>query len=469
MRGVPGSSPGLPIGPFRVCGGREWAAFPAPGGGGPTQSLRMNALDVAYALAAAVTAPWWARKARGGWRERLGHIAALSAPEVGRPRVLLHGVSVGEVSALRGLVPMLRERADVVVCASTDTGLARARELYGPVLGEGRVVRYPLDASASVRRFLDAVRPDVVGLVELEVWPNFVAECRRRGIPIGVINGRLSPRSFRGYRRIRPLLWRTFASLAVAAVQDEAYAKRFRAMGVPAERVRVTGSMKWDAAPVADHVPGAEELAREMGIDLERPLVVAGSTAPGEDALLHAACPKGVQLMCAPRKPEWFDGAFRALGGEKACTRRSIARGEGAVQRGAFGALVEKRDRFLLDTIGELRKAYALADVVVVGRTFEDYGGSDPIEPAALGKPVIVGPHVGNFLSVVKAFDDAGGIVRTTRAGLAGELAALLADRPRRDALAARARECIAAQQGATARHAQILLDLAAARVSPSA
>lgn len=428
----------------------------------------MNALDVAYALAATVTAPWWARKTRGGWRERFGHIPALPPPAPGRPRVLVHGVSVGEVSALRGLVPMLRESADVVVCASTDTGLARARELFGPVLGDSRVVRYPLDLSSGVRRFLDAVRPDAVGLVELEVWPNFVSGCRRRGIPVGVINGRLSPRSFRGYRRVRPFLRPTFASLAVAAVQDEAYAGRFRAMGVPADRVRITGSMKWDAAPVADHVPGAEELAREMGIDLERPIIVAGSTAPGEDALLHAACPKGVQLLCAPRKPEWFADAFRALGGERACVRRSQARGEGAVQRGAFGALVDKRDRFLLDTIGELRKAYALADVAVVGRTFEDYGGSDPIEPAALGKPVVVGPHVGNFLSVVKSFDESGGIVRTTRAGLPAELAALLADRPRRETLAARARECIAAHQGATARHAEILLDLARRAAAPA-
>lgn len=424
----------------------------------------MNALDVAYAMAAAVTAPWWTRKTRGGWRERFGHVERLPAPEGGRKRILLHAVSVGEVNALRGLVPQLREHADVVVSASTDTGLARAKELYGKT---GHVVRYALDFSASVRRFLDAVRPDAVGLVELELWPNFVAQCRRRGVPVAVINGRLSPRSFKGYCRVRPLLRRTFGSLAVAAVQDEAYAQRFAAMGVPPERVLVTGSMKWDAAAVADHVPGADELAYEMGIDRDRPLIVAGSTAPGEDKLLHEACPPGVQLLCAPRKPEWFDEAFRVLGGEERCTRRSRARGDGAVQRGAFGALVHRKDRFLLDTIGELRQAYALADVVVMGRTFSDLGGSDPIEPAALGKPVVVGPSVGNFLSVVKAFEEGGGIVRSTREELAKDLRGLLGDAARRAALAERARACIREQQGATARHAALLLELVGVSVEP--
>src|SRR5262249_32932799 len=149
----------------------------------------------------------------------------------------------------RGLVPELVGRgAEVVVSVGTDTGIARARALFaGP--GQGgkpaaplaRVVRYPLDFSRSVRRVLDAVRRDVVGLVELEVWPNFVAECSRRGIPVAVINGRLSERSFKGYRRIRPFIGRTFRRLAAAGVQDEAYRERFVAMGVEPERCSVTG------------------------------------------------------------------------------------------------------------------------------------------------------------------------------------------------------------------------------------
>src|SRR5262249_24344879 len=154
----------------------------------------------------------------------------------------------------RGLVPLLAGRADVVVSAGTDTGVNRARQLFGK--GAAAVVRYPLDFSWAVERFLDAVKPDLVALVELEVWPNFVAACARRGIPVVVINGRLSARPFRGYRRIKRWIGKSFAKLTRAAVQDETYAHRFRDMGAPPDRILVTDSMKWDAAKIEDGVPG---------------------------------------------------------------------------------------------------------------------------------------------------------------------------------------------------------------------
>lgn len=282
----------------------------------------MNALDFVYVGVAGVTAPWWARKARGGWGERLGRISALGAREDGLGRVLLHAVSVGEVNALRHLVPLVAREARVIVSASTDTGLARAKALYSETCD---VVRYPLDASFAVRRFLDAVKPDVVGLVELELWPNFLGACGRRSIPVCVINGRLSARSFKGYRRIGRWVRPMFRQLAFAAVQDEEYAARFEAMGV--EACLLTGSMKWDSAEIVDKVAGADALAREMGIDRSSPLIVAGSTGPGEEALLDAACPEGVQLLCAPRKPERFDEAAAAMPG---CVRRSEVRVDGS-------------------------------------------------------------------------------------------------------------------------------------------
>ncbi len=422
----------------------------------------MNSLDLAYAVGAVLLSPAWARKARGGWAERFGKLAPLPAAAPGRPRILLHAVSVGEVNALRGLVPLLRAHAEVVVAAATDTGLIRARELFGDQApgggGErGPVVRYPLDFSQAVGRFLDAVRPDAVGLVELEVWPNFIAACRRRGIPVGVINGRLSERSFKGYRRIRRWIGRSFASLAFAAVQDEAYAERFLAMGAPVERVTITGSMKWDAASLTDDVPAAAQLARDLGVDRARPLIVAGSTAGDEEALLHAACPPGAQLLCAPRKPERFDDAAQALPG---CVRRSRA---GALAGSGGGAAGRPADRFLLDTIGELRAAYALADVVVMGRSFGRLYGSDPIEPAALGKPVLIGPAYKDFDSIVRTLAEARALEIVSRESLAARLAALLADPPRRAEMAQRARACILANQGATARHARLLMNMAQA------
>lgn len=402
----------------------------------------MNGLDAIYAGLAVVTAPWWARKLRHGWPERFGKSPPLPPPRVddaGKPlpRILIHAVSVGEVHAIRELVPLLTPHVEVIVCATTDTGLARARELFA---NTAHIIRYPLDFSWAVNRFFDNVRPSVVALVELELWPNFVRACRHRGIPCGVINGRLSERSLKGYKRIHRWISPTFAGLDFTAVQDEDYAKRFRAMG--SRDVAITGSMKWDAARIRDAVPGADQLAEELGIDRTRPLIVAGSTAEDEESLLNSACPPGVQLLCAPRKPEHFDEAARDLPG---CTRRSHRTAKAG-------------DRFLLDTIGELGRAYALADVVVIGRSFGELYGSDPLEPAALGKPVVAGPAMGDFASIVTALEESGGIVRATRANIGEVLARLMRDTGERTALGERARGCIRANQGASRRHADILL-----------
>jgi len=403
-----------------------------------------NLLDPIYLLVAGVTAPWWARKARGGWSERFGKIEPVGAAERGtkRPRIMLHAVSVGEVSALRQIIPLLTPHCNVLVTASTDTGLKRAHELFGKM---SDVRRYPLDASWAVSRFLDSARPDAVALVELELWPNFIRACVERDIPVGVINGRLSERSFKGYRKLRWYLRNVFASLEFAAVQDADYAARFEAMGVPPGRCLLTGSMKWDAARIEDDVAGASKLAAEMGIDPARPLIVAGSTGPGEEALLHLACPKGVQLLCAPRKPERFDEAAAAMPG---CVRRSN-------KQARPGA-----DRFLLDTIGELRQAYALATVVVVGRSFGDLHGSDPIEPVGLGKATVIGPAVSDFARVVEVLERGRGLVRASRESLGATLSRLIADPAERLSLGESGRAAIRAQMGASARHAEILLSV---------
>jgi 3-deoxy-D-manno-octulosonic-acid transferase len=216
--------------------------------------------------------------------------------------------------------------------------------------------------------------------------------------------------------------------------------------------------MKWDAVPPdapAGVPPAAERLADELGIDRSRSLIVAGSTAPipgsSEEALLHAACPPGVQLLCAPRKPEHRDAAFEALGGPGRCIRRS-SRGSTPPTIGA--------DRFLLDTLGELGAAYALADVAVVGRSFGTLRGSDPIEPIALGKPTIIGPAHANFEHIVGRFRGAGAIRVCHPSQLGPTLAELLNTPDERDRLAAAGRACIAAERGATARHAALLLGL---------
>lgn len=414
---------------------------------------KVNALDLFYITGGAVASPWLLRKQRSGWKERFGHVEALPPKKL--PRLLVHAVSVGEVNAIRHLMPLLSAcshgtAVDIIVTVGTDTGLARAKELFSKC---ATVLRYPIDLSSSVRRFLDAVRPDAVALVELEVWPNFIKECTRRKIPVAVINGRLSERSFKGYRKLKPVIGATFARLTRVAAQDDDYAARFAEMGVARDRIEITGTMKWDAAVVPETpgapIPGAEKLAAEFGIDRSRPLIVAGSTGPGEEELLHRACPSGTQLLCAPRKPERFDEAAAAL---PDCVRRS------ATKNGAMPA--SGRDRFLLDTIGELRLAYALADIIVIGRSFFNLFGSDPLEPAALGKPLVIGPRYGDFLNVVRTLDHARAIRIVEPSELSGVLSELLANRAEREQLSRSAREAVLANKGSSARHAEMLFSL---------
>lgn len=411
--------------------------------------------DAMYLSAATATAPVWAwrmhrtGKLRTDWKSRFGQGEALA--RTGRPRILIHAVSVGEVNAMRQLVQRLAadpQGPELVIATTTDTGFARASELYA---GRHAVVRYPFDASWMVGRFLDRVQPDLVALAELEVWPNFMQTCELRGIPVVVVNGRLSARSFKRYAMARPVIASTFRRLHTVLAQNDEYARRFTHMGVPAGRVAVTGTMKWDTAQLADAVPGAEELAQEMGIDRSRPLIVAGSTQPQEHRLLRAAVPKGTQLLCAPRKPEWFDAAAEELPG---CARRSARR------RGSG-------DLFLLDTIGELRKAYALAQVVVVGRSFFDLHGSDPMEPAALGKPLVMGPRFGDFEDSVRALREGDALHVCDAERLPAVLRDLLASPERRAAMGRSAQATVRAHQGATERTAEALLGILASRTAP--
>lgn len=411
--------------------------------------------DIAYGVAGLAASPFWGWKmlSTGKWRtDWPGRFGRVDITPKDRATVLIHAVSVGEVNAVVSLVSQLQSRLSdsvrLVICTTTDTGFARAKALFAP---RHAVLRYPLDFTACVRRFLRALQPDVVALVELEVWPTFVEECHRIGAGVAVINGRLSERSYKRYRMIRPLVAGAFASLDVAAVQDEDYAARFRGMGVPSEKVLITGTMKWDTANIADDVPGSAALADAMGVDRSRPLVVCGSTGEGEEALIHQSL-QGLeaQLMFAPRKPERFDEASRALGTP---VRRSTSPDGGGRERVG-------KPYFLLDTLGELRKAYALADVVIVGRTFVPQGGSDMIEPIALGKPTVIGPYTQNFHSTVQSFLREGGLIQLPDPSRLRETVESLLQGDDGRAMAERGRAVIRRCQGATARHVELIEDL---------
>ncbi|MDG2093998.1 MAG: glycosyltransferase N-terminal domain-containing protein [Phycisphaerales bacterium] len=393
--------------------------------------------DVIYLIVLILTAPVWFTKMairgklRTDWAGRLGCGARVHASD-GRRRILIHAVSVGEVNAVRSLVSRLESRADLelVIASTTDTGFTRAESLYGD---RHHVVRYPLDLSWCVRRFLRRIHPAVACLVELEVWPNFMSQCDRIDCPVMVINGRLSQRSFRRYRLIRLLLRSSFRRVRQALVQNDVYAERFKSMGVLAGSVSVVGSLKWDNTTPDHH--SSEVLAKELGIDADRLLIVAGSTSPGEHELLHAAVPPDVQLLCAPRRPEWFDGAATVLDG---CTRRSTGHTGG------------NPDRYLLDTIGELSQAYALADIVVIGRSFGTLHGSDVSEPAGLGKPVVVGPAVDDFRDIVDILLSKEAMIQCNRQELAGVLHELIDSSQLRSDLSHRSMEVMKGLGGAS-------------------
>ncbi|MEM6394674.1 MAG: glycosyltransferase N-terminal domain-containing protein [Planctomycetota bacterium] len=428
--------------------------------------------DVCYAVAGVLLTPVWGvsllrtGKWRTDWRGRFGGVdqgvgrRAWGVGEKSEKTLLIHGVSVGEVNLIRPMVERLEavDGVRLVIAATTDTGVARAEQLYGD---RHAVVRYPLDFSWMVRRFLWAVQPDAVALVELEVWPNFVEQCTAGGVPVGVINGRLSERSYRGYRRFGFLVRRSFGRLWGVAAQTEAIAERFVGVGVPPERVTVLDTMKWDAARVEEpgEVEGVQEFAEIMGIDVDRPLVVWGSTGTGEEVMALEGADPGVQVLIAPRKPEWFEAVME----------EAVVRGVGVVrwtdQQGdvhlSHGG-EDGRRVFLLDTIGELRKAYALADVCVVGRSFTGkLYGSDMMEPIGLGKPTVVGRHTKDFAAVMDALKEADGIVETDDPW--GAVQRLLADPEAAGGVAERGRGVIRDRQadgGSAGRHAAWVLGM---------
>jgi len=405
-------------------------------------------------------------KSRTGWRDRLGGVPRRSGDE---RCIWVHAVSVGEVNATRTLVDAIERELPglpVVVSTTTDTGFERAKQVYADRL----VFRYPLDFSWAVARTIQRLRPAAIVLMELEVWPNLLEVAGRRGVPVMVANGRITEqRSMRRFGKpiIQSIARRMFSRLTCVGAQDKTYAERFRMLGTPADRVHVTGTMKYDTAPVADRVEGQDELAAEMGIDRDRPLWVCGCTGPGEEAVILEAHQRlgedvpGLQLAIIPRKPERFGEAAAEIEKRRIpYLRRSATRSGPPADSSA--------DVLLGDTMGELRKFYALADVVFVGRTMVALGGSDVLEVAGLARPMVVGPSVYNFAEPVRALLAGGGIVQFDKGvdddgvveRLSAEIQRLLEDEPVRQALGQSARQVLLANQGATERTVDLLRGL---------
>ena len=423
--------------------------------------------DLIYGLAVLIGWPYllYRRFKRGRsdspLREYFGRVPARP---VAVHCVWIHAVSLGEVNATRTIVAELKRRSPdtaVVVSSTTRTGRQQARKLYPHLV----TFRFPLDFSFAIRQTLQRVRPSVIVLMELEVWPNLIEIAASNDIPVVVANGRVTTeKSVRRFNWpiVRWVARRMFRRLSWVGAQDGTYASRFLELGVPADRVEVTGSVKYDAADISDCIAGQGELAEAMGIIPSRPLWVCGSTGPGEEQPILEAYTRlieqipDLQLAIIPRKPERFDEVAQLIvARDYACLRRST--GAPTVPPGA----IEPRPVFLGDTMGELRKFYALATVVFVGRSLVPLGGSDVMEVAGLAKPVLVGPYTENFTAAVDLLVAEGACRRLSGAdALAGAVSDLLRHAERRAHMGQAGRAAIISRRGATAKIVERIISL---------
>jgi 3-deoxy-D-manno-octulosonic-acid transferase len=399
----------------------------------------------------------WKGRATGHYwrtfRARMGRLpAGLAAGRDGC--VWIHAVSVGEALAARSLVAPLQDALpgrQVLVSTSTAAGGVIASQ----GLAADRLFVAPFDFPWAVESVLRGLRPSLLVLVETELWPNLIRQARRRGIPIAVVNGRISDRSFPRYRRIRSLLRHVLAQVDLFLMQGETHADRIRALGAPPERVRVSGNLKYDSLGEPRPPADLQALANGGG-----PLWVAGSTMAGEEELvlralreLRAVRPDA-RLVLAPRRPERF-AEVPAL---------AEAAGFRCVKRTALGS-VSWRDGevLLLDTVGELAGVYSLATVVFVGGSLVPTGGHNVLEAAVCGKAVVVGPHMENFQEIADTFRDEGALVQIDSAERLGpETLALLQDEERRDRVGRKARALVDRNRGARMRTVDALAGLVA-------
>jgi len=384
---------------------------------------------------------------RGGRRERLGWVYA-SAP---RDVIWVHAVSAGEVIAaaplIRRLMGMLPE-VRVLVTTMTPTGANQVRRLLGNRVSHCYA---PYDFPWALHRFLKRVRPRLLVLMETELWPNMVRMSAARGIPVALINARLSERSARGYKRIGGLTRRMLTDLTWIAAQYPEHAQRFIELGAPKEIVDVVGNVKFDVELPGDFADRVAALRQRWGAH-DRPVWIAASTHAGEDEIVLNAHRRVLErlpealLILVPRHPERFDDVAQAASNGLNTQRMT----------GASSTLAQV---IVGDTMGQLIYLYGVAQVAFIGGSLVEHGGHNPIEPAAVGLPLLIGPHDFNFTTVIETFAAAQCLHRVSDASsLANSVSVLLEDTARREAESARARAVVSSNAGATERIAQRLV-----------
>ncbi len=442
-------------------------------------------LNLIYLLLILVSLPWlvWQSVCKGKYRE--GYAAKFFGivprrADLGKTCIWLHAVSVGEVNLLAPLLKMIeRERPEweCVVSTTTTTGMALAKKKY-PQLA---VFYCPLDFSWAVKTAMRRVRPDVLVLAELELWPNLIRAAKRHGAKVAVINGRLGDKSFRGYRRIRPLVARLLQQIDVIAAQDETYAERFRSLGARPESVHVTGSMKYDGAQTDRYNPATQRLAALAGFKADDVVLLAGSTQEPEEAMVVATFHElsgqwpRLRLVIVPRHPDRFEAVAKlldasglpwqrrtALSGEAASGKSEIRNPKSEISSPLSSLPSPLSLRILLvDVVGELGAWWGTARIAFVGGSMGSRGGQNMIEPAAYGAAVSFGPNTWNFSDIVAAMldHDAAVVVRDGQQ-FADFVRRCLEQPGYAAALGGRAQSFVRSQLGATSRTLGLLSGL---------
>lgn len=422
------------------------------------------ALNVGYLSALTLASPWLALRAartgryREGWSERLlGHVPQV---EPLKKSIWVHGVSLGEVQLLRPLVERLaavQSRHRILISTSTMTGMQVARKSLPQIDS----FYCPLDFTWAVSAALDRLRPALIVLGELEVWPNWIALAAARNIPVAVVNGRLSDRSFRGYRRFSWLLGTAFGQLSLVAAQDQSTADRFLALGVQPQHIHVSGSLKFDNVNADRQHPEVLRLGKMVGLNGAHRVVVAGSTQdPEESAAANAM--KGLlgrfpqlKLVVVPRHPERFNEVHRLL---QQCNLKVLLRSTIAENNQANA---DDWQVLLVDTVGELKWWWGLAELALVGGSFGARGGQNMLEPAAYGAKVAFGPNTRNFRHIVQSLLASDAVWQLpTLDTLASWIEDQLAHPERGAEKSARAVALIRSHQGAMERTIQLLQPL---------
>ena len=385
-------------------------------------------------------------KYKKGLKQRLGFTPGVKNKDI----IWVHAVSVGEVIAASPIIDAIRKRYpkySFLISTVTDTGQDMARKA---ISDPKEIIYFPLDFKWIVNKVLKSIPPKLFIMVETELWPNFIREARRRGIPLVVVNGRISPGSYKGYRVTKPFLKRVLSNIDLFCMQSKRDKERIISLGAQEEKVHTTGNVKFDG--LKTEIPERGRLAGELKISLQDPVLVAGSTHPKEEEIILDIYQKAkeefpdLRLILAPRHPERIPEV------EAICKSKNLL----CVPRSQ--RITGERAIILLDTIGELAKIYSLAAIVFVGGSLVPVGGHNILEPAALGKAPLFGPYMHNFVESARLLlEGGGGIQVRNKEELRENILGLLRNPEKREKIGDRAQEIVKRHQGASGRTLELI------------